>query len=54
MEEVYIVVKYDGQIKGAENIDKAMLEINNIIRDHIFLSTIGLFEIIEVEDQNNT
>ena len=49
---VYIGVKDNGEIKGVEDIDKTMLEIQNRIRDRIAPSSLGLYEIIELRENN--
>ena len=47
---VYIGIKDNGEIKGVEDSDKTMLEIENRIRDRISPSSLGLYEIIELEE----
>jgi len=49
---LYIGFKDDGSLAGLTEIDYIQLQIKNRLRDNIFPSTLGLFEIV-VEKQDN-
>lgn len=49
---IYVGVKDNGQVKGVSDIDKTMLQIENRIRDRIAPSSLGLYEIIEIDEDD--
>ena len=49
---IYIGVDDDGKVIGVNDIDKVELEIKDRIKQNISPSTIGLFEIITLEEDN--
>lgn len=49
---IYIGVDDDGKVIGVNDIDKVELEIKDRIQQNISPSTIGLFEIITLEEDN--
>jgi ATP-dependent DNA helicase RecG len=46
---IYIGIDNDGKTHGIDNVDKEMLQIKNRIRDKILPSSMGLFDISEID-----
>ena len=49
---LYVGIDDDGSVLGVENADDVQLRITNSLRDSIFPSTLGLFDVI-IEQQEN-
>lgn len=43
---LYVGIDDDGSVHGVENADDVQLRITNSLRDSIFPSTLGLFDVI--------